>query len=258
MSSIKILGAYGAKSAKGGSSAFLLNSRHVLDAGNLLRPLREESAKVETIWITHSHLDHISDIAYILDNYYAQREVTLKLCALPETLSTLQKHFFNNEIWPDFSKIPLANGSAMSLSFEEVLHGTRYAIGKNEYIEPFKTDHTVASCGYVITKKNKSVLVSADTYSLDTVIDVVKKNTSITTLVIECSFPSAMHELAKASKHLTVKLLFERLRELEGRGLMLYVNHLKPSYEDVIKNEIIQYQGIWNTTVLVDGDKINF
>jgi len=258
MHSIIILGAYGAKSAKGGSSAFFLNEQNVLDAGNLLRPLREKSAMVEHIWITHSHLDHISDIAYILDNYYAQRKKTLVLCALPETLEILKEHFFNNKIWPDFSHIPLQDGSAMSLGYKALLPYELHSIGEDETIYAFNTDHTVPSCGYVIRKGKHSVLVSADTFSLDGVIEAVEKDKTINTLVLECSFPSAMSELAKSSKHLTAKLLFERLGTLEGRGIKLYVNHLKPSYENEIKTEIQQYQKTWDTTILGDGDTIIF
>jgi ribonuclease BN (tRNA processing enzyme) len=258
MSNITILGAYGAKSDKGGSSAFLLHREHVLDAGNLLRPLREKSAYIETIWLTHSHLDHISDIAYILDNYYEKRRKTLKLCGLPKTIETLKKHFFNNEIWPDFSKIPLHNGDGMSLAYEDVEIGKEYNMEGNSTIEPFLTDHTVASCGYIILKNEKRLLISADTYSLETVIQAVQEHQGLETLVLECSFPSGMEALAKASKHLTAKLLFSRLAALEGKGLKLYINHLKPSYEDVISQEIEDYKGTWDVTILKDGDKIYF
>ena len=258
MSNITILGAYGAKSDKGGTSAFFLNTKHVLDAGNLMQPLHEKSADIETIWLTHSHLDHISDIAYILDNYYEQRTKTLKLRGLAKTLETLQKHFFNNEIWPDFSKIPLHNTEGMSLVYEPLDIGEVYNIAEGSTIEAFLTDHTVASCGYIISKSKKSILISADTYSLETVVHAVDKHKGLETLVLECSFPSSMDALAKASKHLTAKLLFSRLELLEGRALKLYINHLKPSYEDVISKEISQYKGKWDVTILKDGDKIYF
>lgn len=258
MSNIQILGAYGAKSAKGGSSAFLLNTYHVLDAGNLLRPLREKSAELKSIWITHSHLDHISDIAYILDNYYELRTEKLILRALPETLAILKEHFFNHKIWPDFSEIPLADGSDMSLGYEAVKPLKSYTLGNDESIYAFKTDHTVPSCGYVIEKNKTSVLISADTYSLEGVIDVISKDESIRTLVLECSFPIALFDLAKASKHLTAQLLFERLKPLEAKGLKLYINHLKPSYEKQIKEEIKEYQKNWDVHILDDGDIISF
>jgi len=258
MSNITILGASGSKSATSGSSAFLLNPTHVMDAGNLLVPLSKTNADIDTIWLTHSHLDHISDIAYIIDNYYEKRTKTLRVCGLKETLETVKKHFLNGEIWPDFSKIPLHNGSDMTLRYEAIELEKEYTIGKNEYIRALATDHTVPSCGYVITKEENSLLVSADTYALDNVIKTVNNTKNITTLVIECSFPSSMFSLAKESKHLTPEILFMRLKELEDIGLKLYINHLKPSYEKIITEEVEALKGNWNVTILKDGDKIYF
>jgi len=258
MSNITILGAYGAKSDRCASSAFYLNQTNMLDAGNILRPLKEESANIERIWITHSHLDHISDIAYILDNYYEQRKKPLRICGLKETLATLKEHFFNNKIWPDFSQIPLHEKEEMSLVYEEVLLGEKYSIGEEESIEAFKTDHTIPSCGYIITKAQKSILISADTYSLTSVEEAVLSHHNITSVVLECSFPSSMSVLAKASKHLTPELLFLKLKPLEEKGLKLYINHLKPSYVNTIINEIEALKGDWDVKILTDGDRITF
>ena len=96
MEKITILGAYGTKGPHQETSSFLINKAHVIDAGNLLRSLDEEAAEINTIWITHSHLDHIIDIAYILDSYYTLRTKSLKLMGLPATLEAIQKHFLND------------------------------------------------------------------------------------------------------------------------------------------------------------------
>jgi len=258
MPNITILGASGSKSDTSGSSAFLLNDNHVIDAGNLLVPLKETNANIDTIWLTHSHLDHISDIAYIIDNYYEKRTKTLRICGLSETLETLKKHFLNGEIWPDFSKIPLHSGNEMTLKYEVIELEKQYSIGKDEYVEAFATDHSVPSCGYVITKEGNSLLISADTYALDNVINTVNNNKNVSSLVIECSFPSSMFSLAKESKHLTPEILFMRLKELENKGLKLYINHLKPSYITLITEEVEALKGSWDVTILKDGDKIYF
>ena len=65
LNNIKVLSAYGTKSKGSGTSSFYLNKTNVIDAGNLLSPLDVECINIENIWITHSHLDHIVDIAYI-------------------------------------------------------------------------------------------------------------------------------------------------------------------------------------------------
>jgi len=258
MNEITILGAYGVQSEKGGSSSFLINERNTIDAGNILKPLKEKSVDIDTIWLTHSHLDHIIDIAYIIDNYFEKRSKTLKIRGLQPTLKILKKHFFNHSIWPDFSQIPLNNSKEMTIAYEPIELDREYSIDQGTSIKAFATDHTVPSCGYIISKNNSALLISADTYDLSTVVDAVNNNPHIQTIVIECSFPSEKTQLAKVSKHLTPALLFERLQPLEGRGIKLYVNHIKPTYEKIITSEIKNMQRSWETTILKDGDSIYF
>ncbi len=255
---IKILGAYGTKSKGFATSSLYLNPENVIDAGNLLDPLEEKSLEIENIWLTHSHLDHIADIAYILDNYFSQRTKTLNIIALPQTIQAIRENFLNDSIWPDFSVIPMHNSTDMALRYREVELSKEYKIGADEYIRAFETDHTVASCGYIYTKGEKAILVTADTYSLKKMIAEVEKNSQITTIIVECSFPSYMKELAEESKHLTPQLLFEQLNELKRDDVKLYINHLKPIYINEIVDEIENLSGKWKPIVLNDGDFINF
>ena len=255
---IQILGAYGAKSEKGGSTSFYLNDKNVIDAGNILKALKDKNIHLETIWLTHSHLDHIIDIAYILDNYYEKRLKPLTIYGLPATIKALKKHFFNHIIWPDFTVIPLVNGKGMSIEFKILTLQKRYEIETNVSLRAFKTDHTVPSCGYIISTQYKSLLISSDTYSLESVIEEVNRDETIKTIVIECSFPSKFFQLAHDSKHLTPKLLFEKLQPLERRGIKLYLNHIKPAYEDILEKEIEAMKGEWDTTILKDGKRIEF
>jgi len=257
-SSIVVLGAHGAKSKEGGSSSFLLNNSNVIDAGNLLIPLEEKSADIETVWLTHSHLDHIADLAYILDNYFETRTKTLKIMALEETIEDLKAHFFNDKIWPDFSKITLKHNRQKVLCYESITLGKQYELEDSKTIQAFEGDHSVASVGYIIHTPTSSLLLSADTYSLEHILSLVKNDTSIKALMIECSFPIRMATLAQTSKHLTAKYLFEGIEPLKGLGLKLYVNHIKPVYKDEIITEIEQFKDTWDVTFLEDGDSIVF
>jgi len=254
--SIKILGASGTKSKGFATSAFFLNSKNVIDAGNLVDPLQEESAKIEHIWLTHSHLDHISDIAFVLDNYYSLRTKTLTIHGLPHTIQVLRENFFNHSIWPDFSTINLLDGETKALAYVEIELDKEYKLSDNESIETFKTDHTVPSCGYIFTRDDISILITADTHSLDNVINLINTRNNIKSIVIECSFPSYMKTLAENSKHLTPELLFAGLESLTRDDLNLYINHIKPSYLLEISNEIKELKGKWNPIVLKDGDNL--
>jgi len=256
--SIKVLGAFGTKSKGHGTSAFYLDARNMIDAGNLLEPLEEKSAEIENIYLTHSHLDHISDIAYILDNYFSLRKKTLNIIGLSPTIKAIKKHFFNDVIWPDFSVIPMNNSDEMTLNYVELELGKVFTIDETSSIEAFVTDHTVPSCGYIYSKNKESVLITADTYSLQSTIELLETRVDIKSAVIECSFPSNLENLAFESKHLTPKLLFTKLKELKRDDISLYINHIKPNFLDVMLIEIEQYRGKWEPKVLKDGEFINF
>ena len=256
--SIKILGAYGTKAKGFGTSSFSLNETNVIDAGNLLAGLGSQASKIQNIWITHSHLDHISDIAYVIDNYFDDFKGSINIHALPQTIETLQKHFLNDLVWPDFSKIKLSNSKEMCVSYIAIELDKEYKLSDKESIKAFKTDHTVPSCGYIYKKENSAVLITADTYSLDNIVEIIDKDFSIKSIVIECSIPSRMEELAKESKHLTPSLLAEKLKSLQRTDLELYINHIKPLYLEEMTQEINECCGAWKPKILKDGEIIKF
>ena len=258
MNEITILGAYGTKSKGFGTSAFYLDEKNVIDAGNLLSPLEAGCAKIENVYLTHSHLDHICDIAYIIDNYFSYRQKSLNIVGLPQTLQAIQDHFLNNQIWPDFSRIPLDNGEAMSITYQEIECGVEYKIDEISSIEAFATDHTVPSCGYIYKKNGSAILITADTYSLESAIKLIDTREEIRSVVLECSFPCEMEPLAKESKHLTPKLLFEKLQRVKRDDFTLYINHIKPLYLEKIKEEIAQYRGKWEPNILKDKEILTF
>jgi ribonuclease BN (tRNA processing enzyme) len=258
MNEIVILGAYGTKAKKHGTSSFYIDEKNVIDAGNLLSTLQERSADVEHIWLTHSHLDHICDIAYIIDNYFALRTKTLCIHGLPATLKAVEKHFLNDLIWPDFSKIAMNNSTKMTVLYEPIELNVVYEISEEFSLEAFKTDHTVPSCGYIVKKEGRSIVITADTYSLDTTIELINSRVDIGAMIIECSFPSNMSALALESKHLTPKILFEKLKELKREDVKLYINHIKPLYLEVITEEIEAYRGKWEAFVLKDEEIVTF
>ena len=197
--SIIALGAFGTKAKGYGTSSFYLNDKNVIDAGNLLVGMEEKSAVLDNIWLTHSHLDHICDIAYIIDNYFSSITKAITICGLPATIKAVQDHFLNDVIWPDFSKIKLENGEDYCIEYREIELETVYELSSNETICAFKTDHTVDSCGYIYKRGDTSVLITADTYDLTNVIEILESDLSIKSMVLECSFPSNMDKLALAS-----------------------------------------------------------
>jgi len=203
-------------------------------------------------------LDHISDIAYILDNYFSERTKTLNIIGLPDTLKAIKENFLNNSIWPDFSNIQLVKSDSMAIKYVEIELEKKYEIGDGEFIEAFPTDHTVASCGYIYKKDNQSILITADTLDMTNIFELIQRRKDINSVVFECSFPSSMNGLAISSKHLTPELLFDAMKNLKRDDFNFYINHIKPSFINTITREIEQLSGKWNPILLKDEDIINF
>jgi len=241
-----------------GGNTFLLNKRNTIDAGSLLKYINVASTDIEYIWLTHSHLDHIVDIAYMLDKYFSLRRKTLNIVGLPQTIKAIKDNFLNDTIWPDFSKIKLLSSDEMVVKYIELDLDKRYELSDTEFIEAFKTDHTVDSCGYIYTKNNNSIMITADTLSLENTIKILEKRKDINSLVVECSFPSELEKLAINTKHLTPKLLFNQLENLKRVDIKLYINHIKASYIEKITKEFSQDKAKIGATLLKEKEIIEF
>ncbi len=241
-----------------GQSSFYLNENTVIDAGNLKDALGPQSIAIENIYLTHSHLDHIVDIAYILDDYYMMRTKTLNIFGLPQTLNAVKEHFLNDIIWPDFSNIRLKDQKNYAVRYIPIEINKKYMLSNEEHITAFQTNHSVESCGYIYMKHNKGVMITSDTLSLSNALEIINDSKEIKSLIVECSFSSKMKKLALQSKHLTPKLLFTELKKLNRDDISIFVNHLKIEYEEKIKSEIADFRAQVEVNIVKNGEIIHF
>lgn len=255
MPSVKVVGSYGGKLPSKATTTVQITRECVIDAGNLINGLGDDARFVDAVFITHSHLDHIVDLAFLIDSYFSTRQKTITIYALPETIKVLRENLFNDKLWPDFSKIKLPSGG-FALTFVEIAFGKDY-IFDTFTIQPVRTNHSVPSCGYIVTIESSSILITADTYISESLLAVINQKQNISSLMIECSFPSAMRELAIISKHMTPELLNEFLSKIE-RDIKIYVNHMKPAYVDIISKELRKYENLKLSTIVDDGFVVDF
>ena len=68
---------------------------------------------LEAVLVSHAHLDHVRDLATIADNRCQNDADPLVIAGTKETIAILKKHFFNDLLWPDFSRIPNARRPAI-------------------------------------------------------------------------------------------------------------------------------------------------
>ncbi len=257
MNYIKILGASGSKAKNLNTTSFLIFKDIVVDAGNILNALGNDALHINHIFLTHSHADHIADLPFVIETFFEKREIPLTIYALEETIDVLKKHSFNNVIWPDFTKIKLLKSNEFSLILKPIKLDETIQIN-NYLIKPIFANHIAGSCGYVITKNNESFIISGDTYINPRIWEEINNNKSIKSLIIECSFPDKLENLAKVTKHLTPSLIAKELENMNRKNISIFYYHLKPTYKkellkDIKKHKLLDYHG----KILNEGDVIH-
>jgi ribonuclease BN (tRNA processing enzyme) len=252
---IKILGAYGGTDDGKATTSIQISEKVTIDAGNILNPLGYRARKIDHMFFTHSHYDHIVDLPFFIDAFFLEREEPLHLYGINHTIDVLKKHIFNSAICPDFNIIAQAGGKGPAIVFHEIEAGNEYA-ADSVRMTPFETNHIVKSVGYVIKKHGKKIMFTSDTYKCGKIWDILNSDETITKLIIETSFPSAYEHLALASGHLTPKLLNEELSHLKRTDVDIYICHIKPKHIDTIKKELRDFERTKNAIVLDDGMEI--
>ena len=192
-----------------------------------MNALGKEALHVNNIFFSHAHLDHIVDTAFLIDNFFSQRNEPLRLYGLPDTIKALKERIFNWEIWPDFADIHLIGSNEPSIIYVEIEFNQRYEVEEGIFLTPFPANHTVPCCGYLIEHEDHAIIFSADSFKNQALWDIINTNKTITALVIDVSFPNYLSKVAKDSKHLTPAFLGEELLLLQRKEVKVYINHIK-------------------------------
>ena len=240
---LRILGCSGGISSDLRTTSLLLNESILIDAGTGVGDLTlDELKKIDHVFLTHSHLDHICSIPFIADAVGASRDKPLKVYGIYETIHALQEHIFNDVIWPDFTKIPSAKNPFVSLSFIEIDKPIKLG---NLTITPLQVDHSIAANAYAIESDTGALVFSGDTGVSDQFWSAINRTIpegKLKHLIIETSFLNAEENLASISGHLTPKLLIQELKKLDliacHPDFQIWVCHLKPDGGEAIMTEI--------------------
>jgi cAMP phosphodiesterase len=231
---IKVVGSYGGKSKNGTTSTFFIEDFLVIDAGNLF-PIFDGKDFRFPIFLTHSHLDHIVDIPFILDILSSKNAEGISVYASKETITSLKNNIFNDTVWPDFTKILSKSGSPY-LNFFEIKPYERIDLGKLK-VMPIPVNHTVKTFGFVVESENSSIIISGDTKQTKNLWNFVESDEKIKGIFVDVSMPSTFQKLAEVSAHYTPATLLEDIRFLK-REVKIFVYHVKPSFEKEVKLEL--------------------
>jgi ribonuclease BN (tRNA processing enzyme) len=234
---IRVLGCHGSQLPNCNTTSFLLENNILLDAGTVTTVLSlEEQLKIDYIFITHAHLDHVRDVMFLADNIcFQKRENPLVVCSSQGIIDTIHRHLFNNVIWPDFSRIPSVKKPL--IKFRSIKPGRKMTIDGLQ-IRAIDLHHTVETLGYLIEGHGKAVIFLGDTGPTEQVWRVAEKVKGLNAIFVETSLPDSMKTIADKTGHLTPLSLQDELNKMKEIRPDIYLYHMKPAYADAIRKEV--------------------
>jgi cAMP phosphodiesterase len=250
---LKVLGCHGGETPKHRTSSFLLDDTLAIDAGAITSMLSlDEQQRIQSVLVSHAHMDHVRDLATIADNRCQQGGPPLEIVGTPETLAALKAHFFNDKLWPDFSKIMTPQGP--TVVFREVAPEQEAEVAGFR-VTPILVSHTIETAGFVVARDGASVAYSGDTGPTERFWEVLNARKDLAALLMEVSFPNDHDALAKVSGHHTPATLADELGKLEHNAeLPILLYHIKPVFQAVVERELARIRKR-NITILQLSDQ---
>ena len=253
----RVLGCSGGQIPGQKLSCFLIDDSLLLDAGSVTSALSfGAQQKIDNILITHIHLDHVMSLGILADNLYGKRQTSINLWSTAEVLDGLEKFFFNNSIWPDFTRLTGSTQTVPVVQFTKLPEETPTQIG-NLSVTAVRVNHVVPSLAFFIANEGQTLLHIGDTGPTENVWAWAQKSPNLGAIVIEASFRNRLQEVADSSLHLTPETLGHEIEKLGDRDIPILVTHLKPAFR---KEIIADLQKLKNPRlrILEDGDTLDF
>ncbi len=249
---IRVLGAHGGASPRHRQTSFLLNDEICLDAGAVADALAlEEQARVRSVLLTHAHLDHVASLPFLLENVFGRTASPVEVAAPAEVVASLRRHLFNDELWPDFSR--LAGSQVPGVAFRN-LPWEEPALVRGLSVTPVPVTHVVPACGYLVSDGGVTVVFSGDTGPTETLWAAARTARNVRAIFVECSFPNTLGDVAALSRHLTPETLKAELPKMPPE-VPVFLYHMKPPTLEVLVADVAAL-GESRLRILRDGDAL--
>lgn len=236
------------------TTCLLLDDDILLDAGTGIANLSlAQLIKIDHVFLSHSHLDHIVGLALLSDAVLGKRREAITIHATDKVIQSLREHLLNWQIWPDFTLIPSPENPI--LRFEPMEAGSKVDIA-GRTITSHPVQHTVDATAYFAESNGSGLLFTGDMYTSPQLWNKMKDQTGLKMVIVDCSFPNDEQELANVSRHYCPATLLADIHTI-STSIEFLIYHLKPGQEEVIMEQLNSDSLHHRFKALSCGDRFN-
>ncbi len=232
---VRVIGGHGGVAPMFKATSYLIDGKLLIDAGSVASGiLIDEQLQIDNILISHAHLDHISDIAFLSDNCFGLKKKPFSIYSSKETYQAIKDHLLNDVIWPDFSKLPTKKNP--TIVFNELKPEETLKLGGYK-VTPVPVNHFTNAFGFIIEHKKSTILFTQDTGPTDRIWELAHNYSNLKAIFTEVSFPNHMQKVATESRHHTPTTICEEIKKMPPE-IPLFLGHLKPNFQTQLFQEI--------------------
>ena len=250
---LRVLGNAGGSAPGRQLSSYLIDEVVLVDAGSVTSTLElDDQLKIETVLLTHGHLDHVGQLPFLLIHRYERDVPPIEIIASAYTHQTVEDHFMNGRVWVTYDVATNGKPERMPRTVMEPRE-TRRILDRYD-IRTIPLLHEVPCQGYWISDGDSQVIVCGDTTTTDELWATANEMEGLGGILIECAWTD--DELARITGHMSPGLLLADLKKLD-RDVPIYVTHRKPGFEDDIETMLLG-GGDDRVRLVEDGDVLDF
>jgi 3',5'-cyclic-nucleotide phosphodiesterase len=234
---LKVLGAYGASDAEHNLTGYLLDDWLAVDAGTLTSKLSfAQQARIQAVFISHSHADHIRDLPHLIHNRFSQSAGQLVIFAAREVMDLLVRDVFNGTTWPDFSTINSPTTGKPVVDYRALPPGKKVSFN-GVTLTTVPVNHQIPASGVIVEMNGQAITFTGDTGPTIDIWKRTNKTENVIAIVTEASFPNDQQSLADETAHLSPDTFGLELKKITVDA-PVYASHRKIPYERDIESQI--------------------